>query len=382
MMQSSGDSPPGSPDPGSTGPGSTGPGDTAPSPNTANAGTTNPGTTNPGNRNSGVSRRMFGRVAYGVLAVAAIGTATGYSIRSASAKGDLSSNLTLIAPAGAGGGWDGFARETQQAMRATRTANNAQVVNIPGAGGTIGLGKFSTMHGRADTILATGTAMVGGIALNDSPVGFDDTTLLARVAEDYDVLIAAADSPYDTLEDVMTAWQEDPEGFVWTGGSAGSVDHLTIAQLAQLGGIPGSSITYIPKSGGGESIQTLLSGTTDFASTGFNEVSDQIEAGRVKAIGIAAPERLPGFEDIPTMSEQGFEVTLTNWRGWLGAPGITADETAELVGMLETTRNSPEWKDALARNQWTDVWLTGQEFADFIVEDTKRIEALLEELGL
>ncbi len=111
-----------------------------------------------------------------------------------------------------------------------------------------------------------------------------------------------------------------------------------------LGGIPGSAITYIPKSGGGESIQTLLSGTTDFASTGFNEVSDQIEAGRVKAIGIAAPERLAGFEDIPTMSEQGFEVTLTNWRGWLGAPGITADETAELVGMLEATRNSAEWE--------------------------------------
>ena len=380
MMQSSGDaSPPGSPDSGGSDPSPTNP-----SSGSANAesGTRNPGTTTSGTKSSGVSRRMFGRIAYGVVAVAAIGTATGYSIRSASAKGDLSSNLTLIAPAGAGGGWDGFARETQQAMRATRTANNAQVVNIPGAGGTIGLGKFSTMQGRADTILATGTAMVGGIALNDSPVGFDDTTLLARVAEDYDVLIAAADSPYNTLEDVMTAWQKDPEGFVWTGGSAGSVDHLTIAQLAQLGGIPGSSITYIPKSGGGESIQTLLSGTTDFASTGFNEVSDQIQAGRVKAIGLAAPERLAGFEDIPTMSEQGFEVTLTNWRGWLGAPGITEDETAELVGMLETTRNSAEWQDALSRNQWTDVWLTGQAFADFIVEDTKRIEALLEELGL
>lgn len=333
-------------------------------------------------RSGGVSRRLFGKVAYGVIAVAAIGTATGYSIRSASATGDLSSNLTLIAPAGAGGGWDGFARETQQAMRVTRIANNAQVVNIPGAGGTIGLGKFSTMDGQADTLLATGTAMVGGIALNDSPVGFDDTTLLARVAEDYDVLIAAADSPYNTLGDVMSVWQEDPEGFVWTGGSAGSVDHLTIAQLALLGDIPPSSITYIPKSGGGEAIQTLLSGTTDFASTGFNEVSDQIEAGRVKALGVASPERLAGFENIPTMSEQGFEVTLTNWRGWLGAPGITEDETAQLVDILEATRNSAEWQGALERNKWTDVWLTGQEFADFIAEDTRRIEDLLKELGL
>ena len=328
------------------------------------------------------TRRMFGRLAYGAIAVAAIGTATTYSVRAASAKGDLSSNLTLIAPAGAGGGWDGFARETQQAMRVNALAGNAQVVNIPGAGGTIGLGKFSTMHGRADTILATGTAMVGGIALNESPVGFDDTTLLARVAEDYDVLIAAADAPYDTVDDVVSAWKRDPKGFVWTGGSAGSVDHLTIAQLALLGGISAADITYIPKSGGGEAIQTLLSGTTDFASCGFNEVSDQIEAGRVKAIGVAAPERIKGFEDLPTMSEQGYEVTLTNWRGWLGAPGITDDESAQLLEILQKTRDSAAWKDALERNKWTDVWLTGQEFAEFVEEDTSRVEKLLKELGL
>ncbi|WP_228282719.1 Bug family tripartite tricarboxylate transporter substrate binding protein [Brevibacterium atlanticum] len=328
------------------------------------------------------TRRMFGRIAYGAIALAAIGTATTYSVRAASAKGDLTSNLTLIAPAGAGGGWDGFARETQQSMRVTALANNAQVVNIPGAGGTIGLGKFSTMHGQADTILATGTAMTGGIALNKSPVGYDDTTLLARVAEDYDVLITAADAPYDTIDDVIAAWKQKPKDFVWTGGSAGSVDHLTIAQLALLGKIPASDITYIPKSGGGEAIQTLLSGTTDFASCGFNEVSDQIDAGRVKAIGVAAPERVKGFEDVPTMSEQGYKVTLTNWRGWLGAPDITGDESSQLLEVLGKTRDSDAWKDALDRNQWTDVWLTGDEFAEFIKEDTSRVEKLLKELGL
>ncbi|MCF2570718.1 Bug family tripartite tricarboxylate transporter substrate binding protein [Brevibacterium sp. UCMA 11754] len=336
----------------------------------------------PGSAPPHPTRRMFGRIAYGAIAVAAIGTATTYSVKAASSKGDLASNLTLIAPAGAGGGWDGFARETQQAMRVTRLANNAQVVNIPGAGGTIGLGKFSTMHGQADTILATGTAMTGGIALNKSPVGFENTTPLARVAEDYDVLIAAADSPYDTIEDVITAWKKDPEGFVWTGGSAGSVDHLTIAQLALLGDIPASGITYIPKSGGGEAIQTLLSGTTDFASCGFNEVSDQVEAGRVKAIGVAAPERVAGFEDVPTMTEQGYKITLTNWRGYLGAPDITGEETQQLVELLQKTRDSAEWKDALDRNKWTDVWQTGEEFTEFIKEDTSRVEKLLKELGL
>ena len=173
-----------------------------------------------------------------------------------------------------------------------------------------------------------------------------------------------------------------PKGFVWTGGSAGSVDHLTIAQLALLGKIPASDITYIPKSGGGEAIQTLLSGTTDFASCGFNEVSDQIEAGRVKAIGVAAPKRIKGFEDVPTKSQQGYKVTLTNWRGWLGAPDITGDESAQLLEVLTKTRDSAAWKDALDRNKWTDVWQTGEEFAEFIKEDTSRVEKLLKELGL
>src|SRR5699024_12585925 len=90
---------------------------------------------------------------------------------------------------------------------------HGQVVNSPVAGGTSVLGKFSTMYGQAATILATGTAMVGGIALNKSPVGFDDTTLLARVAEDYDVLIAAADAPFDTVDDVISSWKKDPKGF-------------------------------------------------------------------------------------------------------------------------------------------------------------------------
>ncbi|WAL39865.1 tripartite tricarboxylate transporter substrate-binding protein [Brevibacterium sp. BRM-1] len=329
----------------------------------------------------GITRRRLGAFAFGALAVASVGTATGFSISSGTKSGDLSANLTMIAPAGAGGGWDGFVRETQQAMRLAGVTNNAQVVNIPGAGGTIGLGRFSTMDGQADTILATGTAMTGGIVLNKSPVGFDDVALLARVAEDYDVLIAPADSPLKDLDGLISEWKKDPERFTWTGGSAGSVDHLTIAQLAKANDIDPAAFTYIPKAGGGEAIATLLSHTSDFACTGYNEVSDQVEAGRVKALAIAAPQRLEGI-DIPTMTELGSKVDLTNWRGYLGAPGITDEQAGQLIDILRRTRDSAQWQDALARNEWTDVWLTGPALADFIRDDQKQVSELIGELGL
>ena len=82
------------------------------------------------------------------------------------------------------------------------------------------------------------------------------------------------------------------------------------------------------------------------------------------------------------MVDQGVDVVMGNWRGMLAAPGITDEEKSELIAMLAETRSSEEWKDALQRNSWTDAWMTGEEFEDFLAEDQKNTAELLEELGL
>ncbi|TDT33737.1 tripartite tricarboxylate transporter family receptor [Naumannella halotolerans] len=133
------------------------------------------------------------------------------------------------------------------AFTASTGVNNVQVVNIPGAGGTIGLSSFVTMTGDPTTVMATGTAMLGGIELNDSPVDLTDVRPIARVAEDYDAIVVNADSPYQTIDDLVNAWSGDPGGLVWTGGSAGSIDHLIIAALAKESELDPSEITFIPK---------------------------------------------------------------------------------------------------------------------------------------
>ncbi|WP_035281521.1 Bug family tripartite tricarboxylate transporter substrate binding protein [Brevibacterium album] len=328
---------------------------------------------------TGVRRTVL--AVYAIVTAIVVVVAMTVSVKKASAVPDISANLTLIAPASPGGGWDGFVREQQQALRQAGLVGNAQVVNIPGAGGTIGLGRFTTMEGRSDTIMATGSAMTGGILINDSPVGYDDVRPIAKIAEDYDVVIVPADSPVETADDLLAEWKEDPKGTPWTGGSAGSLDHLVVAELALAGGIDPADITFIPKSGGGEAIQALLNGTAKYASTGYNEVSDQIEAGRVKAIGITGPERIEGT-DIPTFTEQGHDVVLANWRGMLAAPGVSEEEFQQQLTLLEEMRETPEWQDALERNAWSDAWETGDELDAFIADDVERTSTLLEELGL
>lgn len=324
--------------------------------------------------------RNLGKIVFSVIAVAAIATATAFSFASGSSGADPRANLTLIAPAGVGGGWDSFSREQQQAMRGAGIVNNVQVVNIPGAGGTIGLAAF--VEQDQDTqLLATGAAMLGGIVINDSPVNLDNVRPIARVAEDYSVYIVPKDSPYSTPKDLAEAWVKDPKKIRFTGGSAGSIDHLVVTQFAQDLGIAGKDITYIPKSGGGEAMQTILAGTADVAVTGYNEVADQIEAGRIKALAVSAPNRLEGA-DIPTFEEAGYEVNLVNWRGFVAAPGVSDEQFAQLSAIVKETAQSEEWKESLARNKWVDSYLDGPELQTFLKEDQARTAALIKELGL
>ena len=123
---------------------------------------------------------------------------------------DARSAVTLIAPASAGGGWDGAAREIQQTMREEGSVVNPTVVNIPGAGGTIGLSQLMEMPGNNTTLMVMGITMLGAININGSGVSIDDVTPIARITDDYDVLVVPADSPYETDDDVMQEMAKDP----------------------------------------------------------------------------------------------------------------------------------------------------------------------------
>lgn len=321
-----------------------------------------------------ISLTVFAVVGATVVALASVHA-------SASGAGDNARNrLTLIAPAGAGGGWDGAAREAQQAMRAQGIVNNAQVVNIPGAGGTIGLTKFAGMEGESTTMMIMGITMLGAININGSEVNLDDVTPIARITDDYDVLVVPADSPWNSVDDLVAAWKQDPASFAFGGGSLGSVDQMIITQLAQASGIKPTDVNYIAYSGGGELATSLLSKTIKASVSGYVDFADQIEAGKLKALAVSAPEPVKSI-DLPTFKELGYDIELTNWRGITAAPGITEEQRDELEAIVSEFVQTPEWRDAIERNQWTDTFLTGDEFDAFLAQETTSVNEIWNELG-
>lgn len=324
------------------------------------------------------------RPALAVLGVAATLVLAGFAAVDASnstSGATPRSKLTVTAPAAPGGGWDLASRELQQALRAGSIVNNVQVVNVPGAGGTIGLGQFVELGADPTRMMMTGTVMEGAITVNNSPVNLDDTTPIARLAEDYEVLIVPADSPYETLDDFVEAWRENPRSHAIGGGGLGGTDHLLAGLTAREAGVDPEEMNYIAFAGGGEVLTALLSHTVELGVSGYNDFRDQIEAGNLRALAISAEEPVDGI-DTPTLIDQGIDVALPNWRGLVAPPGITDEQRSELIDIVEEMAETPEWQDALDRNKWVDALLTGDEFAAFISEDQARVDAVIEELGL
>src|SRR5262245_33026260 len=214
--------------------------------------------------------------------------------------------LKLIAPAAPGGGWDQTARSLQQAMTAEKLVKSAQVINIPGAGGTVGLAQFIGNKGDGNTIMVNGFVMVGAILLNKSPVSLSQVTPIARLTEETQVMVVPANSPIKNAKDLAEAVKKDVAKVTFAGGSAGGVDHIMAALFAGAVGADASKVNYVPFSGGGESLAAILGGKVTAGISGYGEYEGQIKAGKLRAIGVTAPERRAGV-DVPTFKEQSVD---------------------------------------------------------------------------
>ncbi|HEY8495551.1 MAG TPA: tripartite tricarboxylate transporter substrate-binding protein [Limnochordales bacterium] len=304
-------------------------------------------------------------------------------IAPALAQGAVPNSLRIMAPASPGGGWDQTARYAQAVFReAGIIPGTVEAFNVPGAGGTIGLARLvSTERGAGDLVMITGLVMVGAIITNQSAVSLAQTTPIARLTAEYEVIAVPANSPFQTLDDLLRAFKENPRAISWAGGSAGGVDHILVGLLAKEVGVAPTDVNYIPFSGGGEALAAMLGGHVSAGVTGYGEWAAQIEAGNLRALAITSAERVPGI-DIPTLIEQGVNIELANWRGVVAPPGITAQQRQALINAFDRLHASPQWQQVLANNNWNDFYLSGDAFAAFLEQENARVTAVLKEIGL
>lgn len=295
---------------------------------------------------------------------------------------DVLPELKLLAPAGAGGGWDTAARSLQQVMTSAGIVRSVQVTNVPGAGGTVGLAQFvNQADGSSDELLVGGITMVGAIISNKAPVNLTQVTPLARLTGDPLVIVVPASSELQTIEDLANAVRENVAGTLWAGGSAGGADHILAALFAEAAGADPSQVNYVAFSGGGEALAAMLGGRVTAGISGYGEFQGQIEAGELRALALSSPERLAGV-DVPTLKEEGIDIELVNWRGLFAGPNISDADKATLASAVERTVKSPQWAEMLTARGWSDYYAPADEFATFVTQENERVHEVLRTIGL
>lgn len=314
------------------------------------------------------------------LAASACGV-TGDSGAGAKEGGPVT-DLRVMVPNSAGGGYDVTARTAAKVMEDENIASGIEVFNLEGAGGTVGLARTVNEKGNGDLAMLMGLGVVGASYTNDTDATLAETTPLARLIEEPGAIMVSKDSPYKTIDDLVAAWKADPAKVTVGGGSsAGGPDHLLPMQLAQAVGIEPKKVNYVSYDGGGDLLPALLGNKLDFATSGPSELQDQIESGQIRVLATSGEQRLENV-DAPTLKESGIDLVFTNWRGLVAPPGLTDSDRTRLVDALQKMHDSDGWKQALDKNGWTDAFITGDEFGSFLEEQDKRVADVLSDLGL
>jgi putative tricarboxylic transport membrane protein len=292
--------------------------------------------------------------------------------------------LSIMAPADPGGGWDETARALQQTIREAELGDGAEVYNVPGAGGTLGLSQLvSKQRGNDDQLMVMGLVMLGAVETIQSSVGLDEVTPIAGLTQEDEVIVVPADSKYRTLGDLVADLERDPASIAWAGGSAGGTDQLLVGQLAKAVGVDPAQTKYVAHAGGGEALTAILSGSVDAGVSGVSEFADQVQAGKLRPLAVSGDEPVDvGGTEVKPIKDQGVDVVMTNWRGIVAPPGLSDQQRRDVVAFVEKLRATPAWQANLKRFGWTPLEKSGDGFSAFLHSEQQRVQQLTSELGL
>jgi putative tricarboxylic transport membrane protein len=304
---------------------------------------------------------------------------------SGGAEATAVTDINIIVPAEPGGGWDQTGRSMSQVLTADKIVDTAPVTNIGGAGGTVGLASLANER-DPHSLMVTGLVMVGAVETNAAQNRMEDTTPIARLTEEPLVVVVPADSEYDTLEDLVDDIVENGQDVTVTGGSAGGADHILAGLLLEEAGLSGAEIgenlNYIPNSGGGEAVALILGNNASAGISGIGEFVEHIDAGTMKALAVSSAEPTENLPDVPTITEEGYDVVLTNWRGVLAPSDISEGDRDALIEVVTEMHDSEAWTTELETRGWADAFLTGDEFSAYLDENIAEVTTTLKNIGL
>ncbi|MBF9036100.1 hypothetical protein HKCCE2091_17780 [Rhodobacterales bacterium HKCCE2091] len=289
--------------------------------------------------------------------------------------------VTIVVPFGQGGATDQLARMFAPALE-ERLGQPIVIVNQPGAGGAVGLANLAVSRPDGYTFgVGSDSTLAARPIMDSSGYTSESFDTVARMVSIPSGIAVAADSPYETLDDLVQAIRGG-ENLTWSGSGIGSGPHLAMAVFLAQNDL---EATYVNSNSGQEAMVKLLSGEVDFFSGGGSNYPPMIGddgSSDIRVLALAAEERWQYLPDVPTHTEEGYPYLRSQWFGLVAPAGIPQEAIDAMSAAVQETLEDPAFQDRLDQFYFNPAYLGPQEMAAAIEEEAAAFRPILEEAGL
>lgn len=280
-----------------------------------------------------------------------------------------------------GGPLDETARLIQAALEKRNIGVPSAVVNKPGGGHAIAM-SYLNQRGDGHAISMALTNLITNRIIGSHPLTYSDVTPLAKLASEYIGVSVKADSQIKDGKALIAQLRANPESLTFAITNRASGNHIAAGALLKAAGVDLKRVKFVSFKGAAETTLAVLGGHVDVAMATPTSTWKHVQAGRLRMLAVSAPRRLGGeAAQVPTWRELGFNTVTANWRAVVGPKALPPVQVAYWDQALGAMVKTPEWREALRRNNWEDDYLNAAGALKFFQEEYRHLEALLSELG-
>lgn len=311
----------------------------------------------------------------------AVGTALGSLLPVASARAQARypvNPVTLVTHSSPGGGSDVFLRELVKHLTPIMGVSFG-IENIRGGSGAAAVARVARSAPNGGMFYATTPTYIQTSLLSRVEVGWDGLDPVAIVFLDPEVIYTRTQSPFTSLSGAMEAARANPGRQRWGAANPASLERIALERLNRLTGARAAVVSH---EGGADLMIGVLNGTFEIGIGEIQEVRAQLDAGRIRLLGVLTERRLPEFPDLPTAKEQGIELVVTKFRGLAGPKGMPDELAAQWETALRAALDSPAYREVFAKEALVPVMMGRAEARRFTVDFAASLEAGLREMGV
>ncbi len=290
--------------------------------------------------------------------------------------------VKIIVPTPPGGPVDVIARITANYLQNT-LGKGFVVENRAGAGNTIGSKDAAEAAPDGYTLLYSSASGLVIAPLLHPDAGYDPLKSfdpIALVGESSNILVVNPSVPAKTVQELVAYAKANPGKVNFSSGGIGVLPHLIGEMFKARAGI---DIVHVPYKGGGPSITDLVAGNVQMTFEGTAVLLPLIQAGRLRALAVTTPKRIPQLPDVPTMVESGFpNFVSTSWTGLLAPAHTPQPVIAKLNTAINQGLKTPELITALERLSNEPLGGTPADFTAMIKADLAKWSPIVNALGL